>query len=414
MADTLQPPVEFAVSWDGAVGADSFEVQSTGIIAVGLSDIFWEAGGSLSSGHPSIRKYAHTFDSPARGHLYLLGVRAVNGEGNGPDATVKCRTRLRDMLSVECSDNALLAASFSDPFEGTGLAPTEYTAVITKAGNSVGSTTETQHNLLVSTRAEHGAQYTVALTATYGTGWVEYTETDTESCPAHTDNWNSPNFFDPDEDCNNNTPLIGYIANALCLLGGSEILLAESYQELHGLKPALIDTEPVLLSRSCDTTTTPNLRTCEETWSENIVLIKNPGIDWQAIDLTDWSGPGEITGNLSTIIGTGLTILGFATGHWYVVVLGAAVLGLGVSSRVFAYMEDSAGKQYVRMYPAKAAAVRDAAGTSLDIAGLENFLGCLSEYDLSAQEDIITVTNAYGTFTDERISTYHYCHIDDD
>ena len=66
------------------------------------------------------------------------------------------------------------------------------------------------------------------------------------------------------------------------------------------------------------------------------------------------------------------------------------------------------------MYPAKAAAVKDAAGTSLDIAGVANFQGCLSEYDLLPQKEIITVTDSYGTFTDERISTYHYCHPEDD
>ena len=57
-------------------------------------------------------------------------------------------------------------------------------------------------------------------------------------------------------------------------------------RKIFELKPVLVDTEPVLLSRSGDTTTTPNLRTCEETWSENIVLIKNPGIDWQALRIT--------------------------------------------------------------------------------------------------------------------------------
>ena len=66
------------------------------------------------------------------------------------------------------------------------------------------------------------------------------------------------------------------------------------------------------------------------------------------------------------------------------------------------------------MYPTKAAAVKDAAGTSLNIAGIANFQGCLSEYDLSPQMDNITVTKIYGTFTDERISNYHYCLPEDD
>ncbi|MCY3578724.1 MAG: fibronectin type III domain-containing protein [bacterium] len=401
------------VEWDGAVSAKSFEVQSTGIISVGLSDVFWEAGGQPSGGHPSVRKYAHTFDTPARGHLYLFGVRGVNSKGHGPESTVKCRPRLSDMLDVDCTANALLVARFSDPFEGTGLAPTQYIAAISKAGSTQPTTTRTQAAILVHTDAEYGAQYTVSLTATHGTGWVRYTETETETCPVHTDNWNSPNFYDPDEDCNDDTPLVGWIKNAYCRVGESKLQIAESYQEMLGLKPALIDVDPVLLSRTCDTTV-PNRRTCRETWSENIILLKNPGIDWKAIDLTDWSGPGEITGNLATIIGTGMTVAGFATGTWYTIVAGVAVLGLGTTSKVFAYMEDAAGKQYIRMYPTKAAAVKDAAGTSLNIAGIANFQGCLSEYDLSPQMDPITVTKIYGTFTDERTSTYHYCLPEDD
>lgn len=32
-----------------------------------------------------------------------------------------------------------------------------------------------------------------------------------------------------------------------------------------------------------------------------------------------------------------------------------------------------------------------------------------SDCDLSDQTDVITVTNDYGSFTDERVSSYHYC-----
>jgi hypothetical protein len=72
-------------------------------------------------------------------------------------------------------------------------------------------------------------------------------------------------------------------------------------------------------------------------------------------------------------------------------------------------MEDAAGKQYIRLYPTKAAAAKDAAGTSLNITGLQSFNGCLSTYKFAAWEDEITKIKTYGTFTDERISTYHYC-----
>ena len=199
----------------------------------------------------------------------------MNSNGAGPEGTVKCRTRLSNMLDVECTANALLVASFTDPFEGTGQAPTQYTAVLTRAGGTQPTTTRTASTKVVYTDVEYGAQYTVSLTATYGAGWVQYTETETEPCPAHTDNWNSPNFYDPDEDCNDDTPLVGWIKNALCRVGESQTQIAESYQELFGLKPALINVDPVLLSRTCDTTE-PNRRTCRETWSENIILLKTP------------------------------------------------------------------------------------------------------------------------------------------
>ena len=100
----------FTVSWDGAVGAESFEVESTGIIAVGLSDVFWEAGGQ-----PSGSGYAHAFDSLGRDHLFLAGVRAVNGEGDGPESTVNCRTVDDDWLEVECTATGIVDADWEDP-----------------------------------------------------------------------------------------------------------------------------------------------------------------------------------------------------------------------------------------------------------------------------------------------------------
>lgn len=44
-----------------------------------------------------------------------------------------------------------------------------------------------------------------------------------------------------------------------------------------------------------------------------------------------------------------------------------------------------------------------------DIGRCRCFEGCSSDYDLSPQSDVVTVTNTYGSFTDERISTYHHC-----
>ncbi len=75
------------------------------------------------------------------------------------------------------------------------------------------------------------------------------------------------------------------------------------------------------------------------------------------------------------------------------------------------YMEDAEGKEYVRLYPTKAAALADV-GTNLDVHGVANFRGCLAEYDLSPQTETTTKTNTYGTLTDTRIGTYHYCFPD--
>ncbi len=84
-----------------------------------------------------------------------------------------------------------------------------------------------------------------------------------------------PNFYDPGEDCNDDTQIIGFFKNAFCRIGHSQSEIAKGYRELTGLKPALIDVDPVLLSRSCETNTAKTKRTCRETWSENIILLKN-------------------------------------------------------------------------------------------------------------------------------------------
>ena len=259
-----------------------------------------------------------------------------------------------------------------------------------------------------------GKEYEVSLVSLNGNGGPVYSQTKTKACPAHTDNWNSPNFYDPDKDCKSDVPVVGSALEMFCRQTMADLQAAKVWQQTLGLSPALIEVNPVLLSRICATNAAKTKRTCRETWSENIILLKNPGIDWKAVDLTDWSGPGEITGNLATIIGTGVTIVGTVTGKWYIVAVGTILLGLETTSNIFAYMEDADKKQYLRLYPVKAAAVKDAAGTSLDTAGITTFQGCLPEYDLSPQKDTIIVAKSYGIFTDERISTYHYCHSEDE
>ena len=269
------------------------------------------------------------------------------------------------------------------------------------------STTRRVQDTFVFTGAEYGAQYTVTVTASHGTGWAQYTETDTVTCPTHTDNWNSPNFYDFDEDCTSNTPFVGWLANHFCRLGHSQLEFSVAYQELLGLKPALIEVEPVLLSRSCWTDAAQTRRVCRETWSENIILLKNPGIDWRALGITDWSGPEEVIMNTGTIIAFSALLIAaptFTAGYILVV----ASVGTATVGQVYYYSKNAEGKEFVRLYPIKAAAVADA-GTSLDVQGIANFQGCLAEYDLSPQTDYEADVHRYGTLIDIRISTYHYC-----
>lgn len=86
-----------------------------------------------------------------------------------------------------------------------------------------------------------------------------------------------------------------------------------------------------------------------------------------------------------------------------------AVAGGTTYLQVMAYKRDADGNEYVRMYPVKAASVADAVGTTMDVAGIQNFQGCSSEYDLSSQSNTITVSHVYGSLSDTRISTYHHC-----
>ena len=365
----------------------------------------WDPGGVQSGS-----TYVHTFHSLGTEVVFTLAVRGVDSQdATGPVATVKCSTALRDMLTLECNANALLVAEFSDPYAGTGLSPTDYTVQITKSGDTRTISRQVR-DTFVSTGAEYGAQYTVTVTATHGTGWANYTETDTVTCPIHSDNWNSPNFFDFDEDCNNNTPLIGWIDNEICRYGHNQLEWSAAYVELLGLKPALIEVEPVLLSRYCSINESQTLRTCRETWSENIILLKNPGIDWQALPITDWSGPRNVLQNIGTIA----SVAGLVTASviappfgvgFYIVLVGT---GAGTADNVVGYWQDADEYEYIRLLPVKTAAV-DAAGANLDVQGLANFQGCLEGYDLSPQTDYEVDVHTYGTLFDIRVSTYHYC-----
>ena len=165
------------ITWDSAAEAASYEVQASSLPGAPQLSL-WEAAGTRSGD-----LYTHTFSSLGTGVVFTLAVRGVDSQdATGPVATVKCSTALRDMLTLECNANALLVAEFSDPYADTGITPTDYTVGITKAGDTQ-TTSRRVQDTFVFTSAEYGAQYTVTVTASHGTGWAQYTETDTTTCP---------------------------------------------------------------------------------------------------------------------------------------------------------------------------------------------------------------------------------------
>gem|GEM_PF-5753936 len=392
------------IGWDSVPGADGYRY---GAVIRGTADVDrLEATDGDDFPDSSAPASGVSLDLGTEGQ-YELWVWAYNNNGRSGTASVDCDTISDTWLKAECSANGVLSAEWSDPSGGLPK-PSGYRAVVYNDDPERGRVAVHTHSGTGTEMAKplaFGKAYEVSLTSMNGNGGPVYSQTNTTTCPAHTDNWNSPNFYDPDEDCNSNTRLVGWIKNAFCRIGESQSQIAESYQELLGLKPALIDVDPVLLSRTCDTTV-PNRRTCRETWSENIILLKNPGIDWGALRITDWSGPEEVLVNVSTLAGL-VGILAPVSWPWTMIAVAGS--GAGSAAQVLAYKRDAAAKEYVRLYPVKAAAEADAVGTSLDVVDIENLQGCLSEYDLSPRMDTITVTNIYGTFTDERISTYHHC-----
>ena len=400
----------FTLEWDVAAGADRYEARYRNR---SLLPPRWSSWVRISESRAGTDRVAYALGGLGASGLatyYDLQVRAANEVGNGDaSASVSCRTVDEDWLDVDCSANGVLRAEWSDP-SGNLPEPSGYRVIIYNDDPERGRVavhTYSGTGTVMAKPLAFGEEYEVSLVSLNGNGGPVYSQAETETCPVHTDNWNSPNFYDPDEDCNNDTPLVGWVANALCRVGESQIQIAESYQELFGLKPALIDVDPVLLSRTCDTTV-PNRRTCRETWSENLILLKNPGIDWKAIRIDDWSGPSDVILNLGTIVSFAALVVSAPTLSWvyFLTVSGA---GVSTAGQVYGYLENAEGKEFLRLYPVKAAAVSDAAGASLNVEGITNFQGCLSEYDLSPQTDTITVINTYGSFTDERISTYHYC-----
>ena len=338
--------------------------------------------------------YTHTFKSLGTGHVFTLAVRGVDSRGtNGTAATVKCSTRPRDMLTLKCTTNALLVAEYTNPYTGTGLSPVRYTVKFAKVGATQATSRITRNNIEVDP-AEFGEQYQVTVTASHQSNWAQYTETDTVTCPTHTDNWNSPNFFDPDEDCPNNI----LISRGMCIADQSEVQNASAWR-LRVPKFEPISGERVLLSRSC-TTPTSTGRTCNETWTENITLLKDPKSVWEALGVTEWSTGTDIRRNLATIFAA---LSGFASSGWgWIAFAGSG--GVAAWEHHAYYSKHSDGAETLKLFPTAAAAI--AAGSPLTTT---NTAGCLSPYQITPRSDTVTDTSTFGTFTDTRKSTYHYC-----
>lgn len=378
------------IVWNAARGAASYDVQSSALPVAPVA-VLWDAGGTRSRSG-----YTHTFSSLGRGKLFTLFVRGVDSEGSrGPVASVKCSTKPRNILELECTANALLLAKFSNPNAGTGRS-SSYKLQISKAGVRQATLARPQGLMFVYTGAKHGETYTVTFAASHGTGWAHYIETDLVTCPAITDNWNSPNFFDPDEDCPSN-----FIGRGICVAGRVQALEANAWR-LRGPKFEPVSGERVLLSRQCATNGQTS-RTCRETWAENITLLKDPKTAWEALGILEWGTGDDRRRNAATllVVVAALTTPAGATGAWLVVAAGAVI---AASSHHAYYRKAMSGTETLKLFPTVAAAI--AAGTPLTTT---NSAGCLSPYKIRPRSETITETNTYGSFTDKRVSTYHYC-----
>ncbi len=296
-----------------ASGAVRYEVQAS-TLPEAPHLVPWDTAGTRLGG-----VYTHTFNSLGTGQVFTLAVRAIDNQSTtGTAAKVKCSTTPRNILTLECTTNALLVAKFSDPYAGTGLTPTSYKVQTGKTSDTQTSVRNTRNNIEVYP-AEFGQQYQVTVTASHKTGWATYTDTDTITCPTHTDNWNSPNFFDPDEDCPSNI-----VSRAMCTKGYTDRLRSETWR-LRGPRFSPQSAERVLLSRSCTTPSTTS-RTCTETWAENITLLKDPDTVCQALGRTEWKTWDDWGRNLSTIISVAslhYAVLSKATVTAWILVVGA-------------------------------------------------------------------------------------------
>ena len=374
-------------TWKPASGAARYEGQSS-VLPSAPHLVPWDTVGTPTGG-----VFAHTFKSLGTGQVFTLAVRAVgSGGGVGPVATVKCSTTPRNLLTLECTTNALLVAKYSDPYADTGLAPTSYKLQMGQVGETQTNVRHTKSNVEV-WPAEYEAEYSVTVTASHETGWATYTETDAVTCPAHTHNWNSPNFVS--QRCTPNLLI------TVCVSSASEKAQAAPWKLLTNPRLEPDSSELVLVSRRCTARTTSG-RTCQETWAENITLVKDPDSLWEALGFTEWNGPADILRNL----GTGLAFAGLVAaataGQGYLIAVSSA--GVAGGNHVLYYFRKADDTETIKLFPLVEAvpAIGDLTVT--------NFQGCLkSHYGIKQKSDTVKSVETFGTFSDVRISKYYYC-----
>ena len=387
----------FTVSWDGAVGAESFEVQSTGIIAVGLLEIFWEAGGQ-----PSGSGYAHAFDSLGSDHQFLAGVRAVNDGGDGPETTVRCHTIDDDWLEVECTASGIVDADWDDP-SGALPEPTGYLVRMTGVPNgqvysAPVSGTEATKLFGVAEPYDQGDRYEVTVTSRNGNGGPVYSQSKVAQCPGLDLDWNSPNFTNVDdvEDC----PrwMLG------CRESLTHLAVAESWAQGFGIAEAVY-APPVFVGQTCEMENSTTLA-CTQVWSENLTVRSDGGPTWRDIPLTNWSSPGNVGLNVLTIGGAVITLAGGGAG-WAVV----AGTGAAGGTQFFGFLvNDEQDRTYLTMYPHEQAAKN--AGVPFDgtAAG-----GCMPPLGFQRADSPHTseTTHQHGTLSEKRKIVVHHCDATD-
>ena len=209
--------------------------------------------------------------------------------------------------------------------------------------------------------------------------------------------WNSPNVEDP-------PPRWIYRP------GASEgTVIAETISQVFSATPTVF--APILVSRDC--TVLGTVRTCAETWSENIRIRLDSGASWQDVALQEWDSVGGTMRNIGAIGGAAATLAGLITGVTPLTAVGLVFLSVSGAGIVASYIEeDTAGRYYGTMFGySHTVDHMDRFQVDFSDAEPDNLQACLSDagYQQATPATLDRITEVTGAYTNHRDITVHYC-----